>query len=55
LVKEVVDAEAIAGVVSRWTGVPVEKMLEGEKAKLLAMEDRCAARDRSGAGAARCG
>jgi len=39
LMKEVVDAEAIAGVVSRWTGVPVEKMLEGEKAKLLAMED----------------
>jgi ATP-dependent Clp protease ATP-binding subunit ClpB len=39
LVKEVVDAEAIAGVVSRWTGVPVEKMLEGEKAKLLAMEE----------------
>ena len=38
LVQEVVDAEAIAGVVSRWTGVPVEKMLEGEKAKLLAME-----------------
>ncbi|MFO0201837.1 MAG: AAA family ATPase, partial [Alphaproteobacteria bacterium] len=40
LVKEVVDAEAIAGVVSRWTGVPVEKMLEGEQAKLLAMEDQ---------------
>jgi ATP-dependent Clp protease ATP-binding subunit ClpB len=40
LVKEVVDAEAIAAVVSRWTGVPVEKMLEGEKAKLLAMEDQ---------------
>jgi ATP-dependent Clp protease ATP-binding subunit ClpB len=39
LMKEVVDAEAIAGVVSRWTGVPVEKMLEGERAKLLAMED----------------
>jgi ATP-dependent Clp protease ATP-binding subunit ClpB len=39
LVKEVVDAEAIAAVVSRWTGVPVEKMLEGEKAKLLQMED----------------
>jgi ATP-dependent Clp protease ATP-binding subunit ClpB len=38
LMKEVVDAEAIAGVVSRWTGVPVEKMLEGEKAKLLGME-----------------
>jgi ATP-dependent Clp protease ATP-binding subunit ClpB len=40
LVQEVVDSEAIAGVVSRWTGVPVEKMLEGEKAKLLAMEDQ---------------
>ncbi|HVY83725.1 MAG TPA: AAA family ATPase, partial [Caulobacterales bacterium] len=40
LVQEVVDAEAIAGVVSRWTGVPVEKMLEGEKAKLLKMEDQ---------------
>jgi ATP-dependent Clp protease ATP-binding subunit ClpB len=40
LVKEVVDAEAIASVVARWTGVPVEKMLEGEKAKLLQMEDK---------------
>jgi ATP-dependent Clp protease ATP-binding subunit ClpB len=40
LVTEVVDAEQIAGVVSRWTGVPVEKMLEGERAKLLAMEDQ---------------
>ncbi|HWA00085.1 MAG TPA: AAA family ATPase, partial [Caulobacterales bacterium] len=40
LVQEVVDAEAIAAVVSRWTGVPVEKMLEGEKAKLLKMEDQ---------------
>ena len=40
LVKEVVDAEAIAAVVSLWTCVPVEKMLEGEKAKLLAMEDQ---------------
>ena len=39
LVQEVVDSEAIAAVVSRWTGVPVEKMLEGEKAKLLQMED----------------
>ncbi|MEW6596945.1 MAG: ATP-dependent chaperone ClpB [Pseudomonadota bacterium] len=37
---EVVDAEQIAQVVSRWTGVPVEKMLEGEKEKLLSMEDR---------------
>jgi len=39
LMQEVVDAEAIAAVVSRWTGVPVEKMLEGERSKLLQMED----------------
>lgn len=39
LVKEAVTEEAIAAVVSRWTGVPVEKMLEGERAKLLHMED----------------
>ncbi len=37
---EVVDAEQIAAVVSRWTGVPVEKMLEGEREKLLQMEDQ---------------
>ena len=36
---EVVDAEQIAAVVSRWTGVPVEKMLEGEREKLIRMED----------------
>ena len=36
---EVVDAEQIAAVVSRWTGIPVEKMLEGERDKLLRMED----------------
>ncbi|MDP1617464.1 ATP-dependent chaperone ClpB [Phenylobacterium sp.] len=36
---EVVDAEQIAAVVSRWTGVPVDKMLEGEREKLLSMED----------------
>ena len=36
---EVVDPEQIAAVVSRWTGVPVEKMLEGERGKLLRMED----------------
>jgi ATP-dependent Clp protease ATP-binding subunit ClpB len=35
---EVVDAEQIAQVVSRWTGVPVDKMLEGERDKLLRME-----------------
>jgi len=39
LVNEAVTEEAIAAVVSRWTGVPVEKMLEGERAKLLRMED----------------
>jgi ATP-dependent Clp protease ATP-binding subunit ClpB len=36
--KEEVDDEDIAEVVSRWTGVPVARMLEGEMAKLLAME-----------------
>jgi ATP-dependent Clp protease ATP-binding subunit ClpB len=36
---EVVDAAQIAAVVSRWTGVPVDKMLEGEREKLLRMED----------------
>jgi ATP-dependent Clp protease ATP-binding subunit ClpB len=39
LVNEAVTPEAIAAVVSRWTGVPVDKMLEGERAKLLRMED----------------
>ena len=40
LVNEAVTEESIAGVVSRWTGVPMEKMLEGERSKLLAMEDK---------------
>ena len=44
LAPEVVDAAQIAAVVSRWTGVPVEKMLEGEREKLLAMEDALRAR-----------
>src|SRR5947208_2118964 len=39
-VKEEVTPEDIAAVVSRWTGVPVDKMLEGERAKLLRMEDQ---------------
>ena len=39
LVSEVVDSEAIAQVVSKWTGIPATKMLEGEREKLLAMED----------------
>ena len=38
------DAEQIAAVVSRWTGVPVEKMLEGERGKLLQMEQQLHAR-----------
>lgn len=38
LVNEVVTEEHIAQVVSRWTGVPVDKMLAGEKEKLLGME-----------------
>jgi ATP-dependent Clp protease ATP-binding subunit ClpB len=38
-ISETVTADNIAQVVSRWTGVPVDKMLEGEKDKLLRMED----------------
>ena len=38
LMEEAVTPSHIAGVVSRWTGVPVDKMLEGEREKLLAME-----------------
>ncbi len=40
LVKEEVTSEEIAGVVSRWTGVPVTRMLEGEREKLMKMEER---------------
>ncbi|MCH8683739.1 ATP-dependent chaperone ClpB [Pedomonas mirosovicensis] len=39
MVRESVTAEDIASVVSRWTGIPVDKMLEGEREKLLAMEE----------------
>ena len=39
LLREEVTEEDIAGVVSRWTGVPVDKMMEGERDKLLAMEE----------------
>jgi ATP-dependent Clp protease ATP-binding subunit ClpB len=39
LVNEAVTEEGIAAIVSRWTGVPMERMLEGERAKLLRMED----------------
>jgi ATP-dependent Clp protease ATP-binding subunit ClpB len=39
LIKEVVDAEEIADVVSKWTGIPVSKMLQSEIEKLLHLED----------------
>ncbi|WP_290495066.1 ATP-dependent chaperone ClpB [Hyphomonas sp. UBA4494] len=39
LVSEVVRPEHIAAVVSKWTGIPVDKMMEGEREKLLKMED----------------
>ncbi|MCB9449859.1 MAG: ATP-dependent chaperone ClpB [Anaerolineaceae bacterium] len=40
MLKEEVDADEIATVVSRWTGIPVSRLLEGEVEKLLKMEDR---------------
>src|SRR5262249_2272506 len=40
VVEEAVTADHIAQVVSRWTGIPVDRMLEGEKEKLLRMEDQ---------------
>jgi ATP-dependent Clp protease ATP-binding subunit ClpB len=44
MVEEVVTPNHIAQVVSRWTGVPVDRMLEGERDKLLRMEDELAKR-----------
>ncbi len=40
MLKEEVDEEDVAKIVSRWTGIPVSKMLEGEVKKLVTMEDR---------------
>jgi ATP-dependent Clp protease ATP-binding subunit ClpB len=40
MVEEAVTADHVAYVVSRWTGVPVDRMLEGEKEKLLRMEEQ---------------
>jgi len=40
MLKEEVDEEDVACIVSKWTGIPVSKMLEGEVKKLVAMEDR---------------
>jgi ATP-dependent Clp protease ATP-binding subunit ClpB len=44
MVEEAVTPDHIAGVVSRWTGIPVDRMLEGEKEKLLQMEAAIAKR-----------
>ena len=44
MVEEAVTPDQVAAVVSRWTGVPVDKMLEGEREKLLNMEDELAKR-----------
>lgn len=40
MLKEEVDEEDIAGVISRWTGVPVSRLVEGERARLVQLEDR---------------
>ena len=44
MLNEVVGESEIAGVVSRWTGIPVDRMLEGEREKLLHMEKSLSAR-----------
>jgi ATP-dependent Clp protease ATP-binding subunit ClpB len=44
MVEEAVTPDHVAQVVSRWTGIPVDKMLEGERDKLLRMEDELAKR-----------
>lgn len=44
MIKEEVDAEEVADVVSRWTGIPLSKMLESEREKLLKLEDELSQR-----------
>jgi len=44
MLKEEVDSEDIAEVVAKWTGIPVSRMMEGEKEKLLEMEERLSRR-----------
>ena len=44
MVEETVTPDHVAHIVSRWTGIPVDKMLEGEREKLLRMEDELAQR-----------
>src|SRR5256885_15488864 len=40
MVKEEVDEDDVAAVVGRWTGIPVDRLLEGETEKLVQMEER---------------
>jgi ATP-dependent Clp protease ATP-binding subunit ClpB len=40
MLKEEVDEEDVAGIVAKWTGIPVSRMLEGEMQKLITMEER---------------
>ena len=40
MLKEEVDSEEVANIVSKWTGIPVIRLLEGEIEKLIRMEDR---------------
>jgi ATP-dependent Clp protease ATP-binding subunit ClpB len=40
MLKEEVEADDVAAVVAKWTGIPIDKLLEGEKEKLLQMEER---------------
>ena len=44
MLKEEVDADEIADIISKWTGIPVSKLLEGEREKLVHMEDRLSQR-----------
>ena len=44
MIKEEVDVEEIAEVISKWTGIPLQKMMESEGAKLLKLEDELSSR-----------
>ena len=44
MLKEEVDADDVAEIVAKWTGIPVQKMMEGERDKLVRMEDRLSER-----------
>ena len=54
MLKEEVDEEDVAEIVAKWTGIPVSRLMEGEMAKLVRLEERAArARDRPGRGGVR--